>query len=114
METFLQITYLNDFVFCPYSIYLHQVFDNNAEVTNNKTRTKFSKFLEQYGVRVQFSVYEIQNSKRVLDIVKNAVEAKFSTLFETGDSVYIFKANHADTIRYGSASLLDNDLIFID
>lgn len=31
METFLQITYLNDFVFCPYSIYLHQVFDNNAE-----------------------------------------------------------------------------------
>lgn len=31
METFLPITYLNDFVFCPYSIYLHQVFDNNAE-----------------------------------------------------------------------------------
>ncbi len=31
METFLQITYLNDFVFCPYSIYLHQVFDNNVE-----------------------------------------------------------------------------------
>ncbi|MDP2061082.1 MAG: type V CRISPR-associated protein Cas4 [Flavobacteriaceae bacterium] len=33
METFLQITYLNDFVFCPYSIYLHQVFDNNSEDT---------------------------------------------------------------------------------
>ncbi|MBW6482519.1 MAG: type V CRISPR-associated protein Cas4 [Vicingaceae bacterium] len=31
METFLPITYLNDFVFCPYSIYLHQVFDNNSE-----------------------------------------------------------------------------------
>lgn len=31
METFLPITYLNDFVFCPYSVYLHQVFDNNAE-----------------------------------------------------------------------------------
>lgn len=31
METYLPITYLNDFVFCPYSIYLHQVFDNNAE-----------------------------------------------------------------------------------
>src|SRR5690606_33917223 len=31
METFLPITYLNDFVFCPYSIYLHQVFDNNVE-----------------------------------------------------------------------------------
>lgn len=32
METFLPITYLNDFVFCPYSIYLHQVFDTNSEV----------------------------------------------------------------------------------
>ncbi len=32
METFLPISYLNDFVFCPYSIYLHQVFDNNKEV----------------------------------------------------------------------------------
>ncbi len=31
METLLQITYLNDFVFCPYSIYLHQVFDNNKD-----------------------------------------------------------------------------------
>ncbi|MGM0479858.1 MAG: type V CRISPR-associated protein Cas4 [Bacteroidota bacterium] len=31
MEFFLPISYLNDFVFCPYSIYLHQVFDNNNE-----------------------------------------------------------------------------------
>lgn len=32
METFLPISYLNDFVFCPYSIYLHQVFDNSSEL----------------------------------------------------------------------------------
>ena len=31
METFMPITYLNDFIFCPYSVYLHQVFDNNSE-----------------------------------------------------------------------------------
>lgn len=31
MEFFLPISYLNDFVFCPYSIYLHQVFDNSVE-----------------------------------------------------------------------------------
>lgn len=30
MEVFLPISYLNDFIFCPYSIYLHQVFDNNS------------------------------------------------------------------------------------
>lgn len=83
------------------------------DITNNKTRNQFSKFLEQYGVRVQFSVFEIQNSKRVLDIVKNRIEGKFSKRFEPGDSIYIFKANHNDTIRYGSAALLDNDLIII-
>ena len=31
METYMPISYLNDFVFCPYSIYLHQVFDGSKE-----------------------------------------------------------------------------------
>lgn len=31
MEAYLPITYLNDFVFCPYSVYLHQVFDSNTD-----------------------------------------------------------------------------------
>ena len=83
------------------------------DITDNKLRTHLSKFLEKYGVRVQFSVYEIQNSKRVLDIVINGIERKFKGRFESGDSIYIFKANHDDTIRYGSAGLIDNDLIFI-
>ncbi|PKP43136.1 MAG: CRISPR-associated endonuclease Cas2 [Bacteroidetes bacterium HGW-Bacteroidetes-12] len=83
------------------------------DISNNKTRTHFSKFLEKYGVRVQFSVYEIQNSKRILDIVQNAIQAKFKKRFESGDSVYLFKANHNDTIRYGSAALIDKDLIIL-
>lgn len=83
------------------------------DISDNKLRTHFSKFLEKYGVRVQFSVYEIQNSKRVLDIVLNAIESKFKKRFEGGDSIYVFKANHQDTIRYGSAGLIDNNLIII-
>jgi CRISPR-associated exonuclease Cas4 len=31
MEYFIPISYLNDFIFCPYSVYLHQVFDNSSE-----------------------------------------------------------------------------------
>lgn len=31
MEDFMPISYLNDFIFCPYSLYLHQVFDYNDE-----------------------------------------------------------------------------------
>ena len=83
------------------------------DISKNKTRTQFSKFLEKYGVRVQFSVYEIQNSKRVLGIVQNAIKMKFSKKFESGDSIYVFTANHNDTVRYGSAALLDNDLIIL-
>jgi len=83
------------------------------DISDNKLRTHFSKFLEKYGVRVQFSVYEIQNSKRVLDIVLNAIEMKFKKRFEGGDSIYIFKANQAETIRYGSAGIIDNNLIII-
>lgn len=83
------------------------------DISNDKTRTKFSKFLQQFGVRVQFSVYEIQSSKRVLDIVKSSIKTNFSKMFEPGDSIYIFTTNHKNTQRYGSANLLDNDLIFI-
>ena len=83
------------------------------DISDNKLRTHFSKFLEKYGVRVQFSVYEIQNSNRVLDIVLNAIETKFKKRFEAGDSIYVFKANHLDTIRYGSAGLIDKGLILL-
>ena len=83
------------------------------DISDNKLRTRFSKFLEKYGVRVQFSVYEIQNSKRILDIVCTEIDRQFKIQFEGGDSIYIFKANHNDTIRYGSAGMIDNDLILI-
>ena len=33
MENFLAITALNDFVFCPYSIYLHEIYSPNKEET---------------------------------------------------------------------------------
>lgn len=83
------------------------------DISDNKVRTQFSKFLEKYGVRVQFSVFEVRNSKRLLDIVLNGIESKFKKRFESGDSIYIFRANHEETIRYGSAQLVDSNLIFI-
>ncbi len=83
------------------------------DISDNKVRTQFSKFLEKYGVRVQFSVFEVRNSKRLLDIVLNGIENKFKKRFESGDSIYIFRANHEETIRYGSAQLVDSNLIFI-
>ncbi|MGP5058704.1 CRISPR-associated endonuclease Cas2 [Psychrobacter celer] len=35
-------------------------------MSDNKTRAKFAKFLLEHGDRIQYSVYEIHNSERVL------------------------------------------------
>lgn len=91
----------------------HQVIIVAYDISNDKTRTKFSKYLQKYGVRVQFSVYEIPNSRRILDIVKQGITTHFKKLFESGDSIYVFTTDQTKTIRYGSASLLDNDLIML-
>lgn len=41
MEHFLTITTLNDFVFCPYSIYLHQIYSRNSEaIYHSKYQSK--------------------------------------------------------------------------
>lgn len=39
------------------------------DISDNKVRGRFAKFLMQYGDRLQYSVYEIQNSERILNII---------------------------------------------
>lgn len=43
MVTYLHITFLNGLVFCPYSVYLHQVFDNNYEDLYNSNPQQLGK-----------------------------------------------------------------------
>lgn len=64
METYLPITYLNDFVFCPYSIYLHQVFDNNSEVL-------YSASPQQTG-KSAHTIIDSENQKEKAHIIKGA------------------------------------------
>lgn len=37
------------------------------DIKDNKLRTKFSKFIRKFGYRMQYSVYEITNSKHMLN-----------------------------------------------
>jgi CRISPR-associated protein Cas4 len=64
METFLPITYLNDFVFCPYSIYLHQVFDNSSEVL-------YSASPQQTG-KSAHTIIDTEKQKEKAQIIKGA------------------------------------------
>ena len=53
------------------------------DISNDKLRTKFSKMLIKHGgIRLQFSVFEINNSKRILDNIKIQIESGFAKKFD--------------------------------
>ncbi|OGD68771.1 CRISPR-associated endonuclease Cas2 [Candidatus Campbellbacteria bacterium RIFCSPLOWO2_01_FULL_34_15] len=56
---------------------------------SDKTRAKFSKFLKKYGRRIQYSVFEIKNSDRVLQNILKEIKLKYQKNFTGADSVVI-------------------------
>ncbi len=84
------------------------------DIKSDKLRTKFNKFIKKYGYRMQFSVYKITNSTRILNLVLCEIENKFEPLFSNADSVIIFNIPTEKIIRYGYAKNEENDIIIID
>jgi CRISPR-associated protein Cas2 len=84
------------------------------DISDNKVRTKFSKFLEKHGRRMQYSVFAIKNSKRVLNLILNEIEVVFMKKFQISDSILIFPISEKDeqkTIKYGYAAHEDEDVV---
>ena len=50
------------------------------DISDDKLRTKFSKYLSKFGHRLQYSVFEIDNSNRILDNIVTDIKNRF--LFE--------------------------------
>ncbi len=85
------------------------------DISNDKLRAKFSKFLLKYGFRLQYSIFQIRNSKRVLSLVSFEIKNTFEKRFEQTDSVIIFNLSEQCKItRYGYAKNDEEDLIIID
>lgn len=83
------------------------------DISDNKLRTKFAKTLEKQGaIRLQYSVYEVNNTKRVLDNLKVRIENYYSKLFDGGDSVFIFETDEKQALKYGNAIHRDQDIVF--
>jgi len=59
------------------------------DFTNNKVRAKFSKFLKKFGRKIQYSVYEIRNSDRVLRNILNEIQLNYKKSFKKSDSIII-------------------------
>ena len=61
------------------------------DISNDKKRTKFAKYLEKFGHRIQYSVFEIDNSNRVLKNIQADIDNRFMKEFDQSDSIYIFE-----------------------
>lgn len=60
------------------------------DIANDKLRTAFAKLIKKYGRRLQYSVREVKNSTRVLNIMTSSIHKIFGPKFEMTDSVVIF------------------------
>lgn len=84
------------------------------DIKDTKTRTKFAKMLQSQGaIRLQFSVYEVNNTQRIIDNIKVNIVDKFSKLFTGADSVLIFDAPNAKVQKFGNAIHRDADIVYL-
>lgn len=84
------------------------------DISDNKKRTKFSKYIRKFGHMLQYSVYEIENSPRVLNNIISDLNNKWIKQFDQSDSVYIFKmSSSCEIIKYGYAKNEDADLLIV-
>lgn len=84
------------------------------DISDDKLRSRFAKYLSKFGYRLQYSVFRIDNSDRILNIISDEIENKFSRSFSQCDSVYIFKMTAScEIIKYGYAKNEDENIIII-
>lgn len=74
------------------------------DISDTKLRTKFMKYILRFGNRVQMSVYEIDNSSRVLKNIMADIENEFMPKFSEADSILIMNLSaSSEVIRMGHA-----------
>lgn len=84
------------------------------DIADDKLRTKFSKYLSKFGGRLQYSVFEIRNSERVLENITAQITHHFEKKFSQNDSVIIFDLSKQCKItRFGYAKNNETDLLIV-
>lgn len=84
------------------------------DISDTKLRSRFSKMLTKHGaIRLQYSVYEINNTSRVLDNLVIRIEELFAKKFGGGDSVIIFDVSSVKLKKYGNAIHRDVDVVYL-
>jgi len=84
------------------------------DISDDKLRARFARFLEKFGGRLQYSIFEIKNSTRIIDNIRAEIKNKFEKQFGDEDSVMIFLLSKQCKIeRYGYAKNDEKSLIIV-
>lgn len=84
------------------------------DISDDRLRTHFSKYLSKFGGRLQYSVFEIRNSERVLENITTYIRHHFEKQFSQNDSVMIFDLSKQCKItRFGYAKNDEGDLLIV-
>lgn len=85
------------------------------DFSNDKVRAKFSKFLNKFGRRIQYSVFLIKNSEKVINNIKTNIELNFEPMFSGADSIIIIPITPADNtkiIKYGYSANDEEEILY--
>lgn len=83
------------------------------DISDDKVRTRFAKMLKKNGaIRLQCSVYEVHNTKRIIENLDIKIKA-FAKQFSFDDSVVIFDADPNKITKYGNAIHRDQPIVFL-
>ena len=85
------------------------------DISDNKKRTRFNKYIKKFGHRLQYSLYSIENSDRILNNIISDLNNKFLKEFEEEDSVYIVKLSGTCSVKkYGYAAHEDSSILIVN
>jgi len=82
------------------------------DIADDLWRGRFNRMLKKHGaIRLQYSVYEVVNTNRVMDNLVAKIEA-WSKHFTGDDSVVIFDVDSDKLTKYGNAIHRDKPIVY--
>jgi len=83
------------------------------DISDDKIRGHFAKMLSKNGaIRLQYSVYEVNNTKRLVDNIMLKIKNIYSKDFTGADSVIIFDVGLNQITKFGNAIHRDTDIVY--
>ncbi len=83
------------------------------DISDDLMRSRFARMLKKNGaIRLQYSVYEVNNTKRVVDNLVVKIES-YAKHFTAEDSVVLFDVPADKLTKYGNAIHRDQVVVYL-